>query len=218
MENSSILSAIALNSPQQDQLFTALSKAQGSFEIARKDGSNPHFKSKFASYTELVLATRPALCANGLSVNHKTITDYDGKQFMLTKLMHASGQFDACLVPLRPDKKMDVQGYGSERSYQMRYSYKEILGVAANDGEDDDGEAAVGRNNEQKSNISYVYIDSNVVTPAQIKTIDLALSSFENGEWLRARILEHNKVVSLNELSRTEYDNALKFIMANGKS
>ena len=213
--NNSILTTILLSSKEQNELFTALAKAQASYEIAAFDEKNPHFKNKFASYTALVKATRDALCANGLSVNHKTITDYDGKQYMLTKLNHSSGQFDASLVPLKPDKKTDVQGYGSERSYQMRYSYKEIVGVACHDKEDDDGEEAAKQ--ERESNTAKDPRASNVITQQQYNKLHEAISSFTNDGFLEETICEHNKVAEMSDLPAAAYDGALRFIMKNGK-
>jgi hypothetical protein len=216
--NGSIITTIPLSSKELNELFSALSKAQSQFEVACFDASNPHFKNKFASYAQLVAATRPALTANGLSVNHKTITDTDGRQYMITKLMHGSGQFDASLVPLRPpEKKGDIQGYGSERSYQMRYSYKEIVGVSCHDGEDDDGEAAVGRKYERGLNTSHDYASGNTMTLDQIKNLEQAISGLGNEQWIRSRILEFNEVGSLAELPASKYMAVFKFIADNGK-
>lgn len=215
--NLSILTTVPLSSPEQNELFTALAKAQAQFDVACFDESNPHFKSKFASYAQLVAATRPALTANGLSVNHKTITDTDGKQYMITKLMHSSGQFDASLVPLRPDKKTDVQGFGSERSYQMRYCYKEIVGVCSHDGEDDDGEAAVGRSRVQKSNTSDDYDAHNTITKQQAITLQEALDSLGGGSDMLDRILRFNKIETLDRLPAAKYTQVLKFIVDNNR-
>jgi hypothetical protein len=217
MEVSSIITTIALISTNQNELFTALAKAQASYEVACFDSANPHFKSKFASYAELVAATRPALSANGLSVNHKTITELDGRQFMFTYLNHSSGQFTASLVPLRPDKKVDVQGFGSERSYQMRYSYKEIVGVCAHDGEDDDGEAAVGRPQQQGSIKNNDTWQDDTITKEQALTLTQLLSTYENGSVLEDCIKKYNCIDGLAQLTQSRYQQALAYIKKERK-
>ena len=215
--NNTLITTILLSSKEQNELFAALAKAQSEFKVAAFDESNPHFKSKFASYKALVAATRPALTKNGLSVNHKTITDTDGRQYMITKLMHGSGQFDASLAPLKPDKKIDIQGYGSERSYQMRYSYKEIVGACSHDKEDDDGAAAVNAQNEQISNTSNDSIHDKPITQDQVKRLEVAVGRLGNEEWIRARILQFNEVGSFAELRQSDLKAVGKFIVDNGK-
>ena len=217
METNSIIFSIPLCSPAQNELFAALAKAQSQFEVASFDALNPHFKSKFASYAQLVDASRPALTANGLSVNHKTLTDIDGKQYMMTRLLHSSGQFDANLVPLRPDKKMDVQGYASERSYQMRYSYKELVGVCAHDKEDDDGEAAVAHSREYRSDIGNDPAPDKPITPDQIQRLEKAVSGLGNEDYIRARILQYYEVGSFAELPQSDFRTVIKYVVDNGK-
>jgi hypothetical protein len=217
MEQPPIITTIPLSSPQQNELFAALSKAQGEFQVACFDSANPHFKSKFASYAQLVAATRPALAANGLAVNHKTVTDIEGRQYMITKLVHSSGQFDASMVPLRPEKKIDVQGFGSERSYQMRYSYKEIIGVCAHDGEDDDGEAAVGRPYQQGSNRNNDIQYDDIITKEQALSLAQLLNTYENGSVLEATIKQYNVIEGLAQLTLSRYQQALAYIKKERK-
>ncbi len=216
METNSIITTIHLCSTEQKELFTALAKAQSQFTVAAYDELNPHFKSKFASYKSLVAATRPALTANGLAVNHKTVTDIDGKQYMITRLMHNSGQYDASLVPLKPDK-MNVQGYGSERTYQMRYSYKEIVGVCAHDKEDDDGEAAVAPSREHRSPMANDPIHDKPITQEQLQKLEEAVIGLGNEEYIRARILQYNEVGSFAELPQSDFRTVIKYIIENGK-
>lgn len=131
----------ATQSGELNELATALSKAQAEFEVAQKKETNPFFKSKYADYSEVVKASRPALTKNGLSVTQQLITDEDGITWLETKLMHSSGQWMLSRVRIVPPKN-DIQSYASCVTYNRRYSYASLIAVATED-EDDDGEAAM---------------------------------------------------------------------------
>jgi hypothetical protein len=134
-----------LQSPQLNELFTALAKAQGEYKIAGKNNENPFFKSSYASYEDLVAATRPALLKHGLSVVGRMITKEGQKYFHLI-LGHSSGQYIISETDINPPKS-DIQSQGSYRSYQQRYAYRELTGVVVSDDvSDDDGEAVMQRN------------------------------------------------------------------------
>lgn len=125
-------------SEQIDQLATALSKAQGEVEGAKKDANNPHFKSKYADLESVWTACRAALTSNGLSVLQSPGLTHDGVMHMTTQLSHASGQWIRGEMSL-PLSKVDPQGAGSALTYMRRYALAAFVGVAP---EDDDGNAA----------------------------------------------------------------------------
>jgi hypothetical protein len=119
-------------------LAAALAKAQGAIDTAKKDATNPHFKSKYADLASVWDACRKALSDNGLSVV-QTPGECGGNQVeMTTMLLHASGQWisDRLTIPLA---KVDAQGYGSAITYARRYALSAMVGVAP---DDDDGNAA----------------------------------------------------------------------------
>lgn len=133
-----------MQSEQIDQLATALSKAQGAMKSAAKSKENPFFKSHYADLPAVWEACRDALSKNGLAVIQTT--QFDGTETWLeTTLAHSSGQWMRSRYPVRPAKP-DPQGLGSALTYSRRYALMAMVGVVAED-EDDDGEAAVGRTN-----------------------------------------------------------------------
>lgn len=134
-------------SPQLDQLFVALSKAQEEMDAAYKTKNNPFFKSRYADLGEIVGAARPALCKNGLSVMQQ-IVSWDGVHYLTTTVGHASGQWMRSCMAVNPLKD-DIQSLGSAITYLRRYCYASLMGVIV---EDDDGEAAVNRNSNQTPN------------------------------------------------------------------
>ncbi len=124
-----------------NELATALSKAQGVMGGAIKDSSNPFFKSKYADLHSVIEAIKKPLADNGLSYT-QLIETKDGEPYVTTMLMHSSGQSISASLKLKITKD-DMQGLGSAISYARRYGLQSIVGLSA---EDDDGEAAVGRN------------------------------------------------------------------------
>jgi hypothetical protein len=120
-----------------NEIATALAKAQGQIEGARKDSTNPHFKSSYADLSSVWDACRKALTSNGLSVAQGPVSD-DGRIGVSTMLMHTSGQWLRATFYMRPTKD-DPQGAGSALTYARRYALAAMVGVSP---EDDDGNAA----------------------------------------------------------------------------
>lgn len=133
-----------MQSEQIDQLATALSKAQGAMKSAAKSKENPFFKSHYADLPAVWEACRDALSKNGLAIVQTP--QFEGEATWLeTTLVHSSGQWMRSRYPVKPAKN-DPQGIGSALTYSRRYALMAMVGVVADD-EDDDGEAAVGRTN-----------------------------------------------------------------------
>lgn len=129
-----------------DQLATALSKAQPSLSAARKDATNPHFKSQYATLQSIWDAAREVLAPNGLSVV-QTFEATDGKLMNIrTTLMHTSGQWIAGVLSMAP-QQANPQGIGSAITYGRRYALASILGIVAD--EDDDGNGSVEEGREK---------------------------------------------------------------------
>lgn len=126
------------NSEQVNELFSALSKAQGEFKAIPFDKVNPHYKSKYASLSATLDSVRPHLKNNGLSVIQSVGSDENGYH-LCTRLVHSSGQFIASTLKLMVGRN-DMQGLGSAITYAKRYALQAMLGIAGD--EDDDGNAA----------------------------------------------------------------------------
>lgn len=121
-------------------LAAALCKAQADMKHATKAADNPFFKSKYADLPAVIDAVRPLLAANGLSISQMMDYDESGKTYLVTMLMHSSGQWLRGWYPINPTKN-DPQGVGSAVTYARRYSLSGMVGIASI-GEDDDGNAA----------------------------------------------------------------------------
>lgn len=129
-------------------LAAALAIAQGQIETAKKDSTNPHFKSKYADLTSVWEACRVALCTNGIAVVQSP-ESREGIQgvVLVTRLIHSSGQWLEGELHI-PVNKQDAQAVGTAISYGRRYSLAAMVGVVADD--DDDGTAASKNPPDQK--------------------------------------------------------------------
>ena len=122
-----------------NELAAALSKAQSQMSFASKDSKNPHFGSKYADLSAVWASIREPLTSNGLSVV-QTIEASDNKIFLVSMLMHVSGQWISSRMPVKTDKDT-CQGMGSGITYARRYSLAALVGCVQ---DDDDGNIAEG--------------------------------------------------------------------------
>jgi hypothetical protein len=128
-------------SDQINEIAAALAKAQRAMKPAVKDSTNPHFKSHYADLASCWDACRDALTANNLSVIQGASADGE-RVTVTTLLLHSSGQWvqDALTSAARD---AGAQSVGSAITYGRRYGLCAMVGIAP---EDDDAEAAQGRN------------------------------------------------------------------------
>jgi len=104
-----------------------------------KDGSNPHFRHRYATIANILKSVRPHLTKAGLVVTQMPVEENG----LSTLLMHGeSGQYIQSTCRMKPTKQ-DPQGQGSAITYMRRYSLMSILGL---EDDDDDGNAASGKN------------------------------------------------------------------------
>ncbi len=129
---------IPLQSGEINELAKAMAKAQGAMTAAKMDGSNPHYRSNYATLDSIWTAARKPLSDNGLSVVQQLLPD----GILLTTLMHESGQWMKSYLKLNPIKN-DPQGVGSALTYGRRQAFAAMVGIAQ---ADDDAEGATGQN------------------------------------------------------------------------
>ena len=120
-------------------LAGALSKVQSVLEPAKKDATNPFFKTQYADLASVWKACRKPLADNGLAVT-QTLDIAEGGVVIETTLMHTSGEWIAGKLLIKPveDKPQSV---GSAITYARRYSLAAMVGVCP---EDDDANEAMG--------------------------------------------------------------------------
>lgn len=122
-----------------NELAGALSKAQGAISGAVKGKENPFYKSKYADLSAVMTACREPLSVNGIAIIQGM--QFEGvERWIETLLVHSSGQWVSANYPVKPVKD-DPQGLGSAITYARRYALMALVGIAAED-EDDDGNNA----------------------------------------------------------------------------
>ena len=182
----------------ENNLASALCKAQQAMESAYEGGYNPHFKSKFCRLTDLINASRPALTAHGLSVIQYPNSDSD-VTYLVTVLMHSSGEKIVSQVKMVLDKPSDIQSFGKVMTYLKRYAYAAIVGIAIADDEDDDGNSISVQSNPLVGNPgqNVTPSGSNCISEKQYGMLKAIL---KGDEQIEAKICAHYKIESLDKL------------------
>jgi hypothetical protein len=127
----------------------SLGQFQQEVKQPEKDGTNPHFKSKYVTLDGTVKAIHECAPKHGLSYIQSPLMTESGVG-VTTILMHSSGEFiefDPFILPM--DKKT-AQGAGSAITYARRYSLSAAFGIVSD--LDDDGNEATDSN---RSNQNY---------------------------------------------------------------
>jgi ERF superfamily len=125
------------SSQSTEKLDAALAKAQSGFKVARKDQSNPFYKSKYANLLSVWDACRDALHENQISVTQWPIHSSDQMVHLVTRIAHQGEWIKATFS--MPVTKQDPQGYKSAVTYLRRTCLEAALGIVD---DDDDGNAA----------------------------------------------------------------------------
>ncbi len=128
-----------MESDTLNELFTAMSKAQGEISNAKKSKTGVH-RSTYADLAGVMDCARGPLSKNGLTVIQiidQTPEMNTSEAYLITTLGHISGQWIKARVRL--DFSKDVHSSASQITYMKRYSFCAIVGIAT---EDDDGHKA----------------------------------------------------------------------------
>ncbi len=140
-----------------NEISKAMANAQGEMEPALKSSKNPFFKSNYADLAAIMESIKVPLKKNDLSIWQDVITNEKGIS-VCTMVSHSSGQwieFGPLEISLA---KRDAQSVGSAITYAKRYSLSAAVGVVSDN--DDDGEAAMGRNGKHETkNVQQLSVD-----------------------------------------------------------
>jgi len=115
----------------------AFNKVQGVLEPVKKDASNPHFGSKYATLGAVWESVRGILTENGFAILQGGV-QLNGKNYLRTTLYHVGGHSESFDYPLIEDTS-NPQKVASSVTYSRRYAIAAILGLST---EDDDANAA----------------------------------------------------------------------------
>lgn len=130
------------------KLAAAFVAFQAELTPVKKSADNPFFKSKYADLGAVQRHVQPLLARHKLAVMQPTRKGAEGKLELVTRLVHDSGAYLEEVTEVTVAKS-DVQAKGSGITYERRYAYMAMLGVVADD-EDDDGNAATSKAQSQE--------------------------------------------------------------------
>jgi hypothetical protein len=172
-------------SEQINEIALALSNFQGAIGNVHKTENNSFFKSKYADLATIRSFIKQELHNNGLAVSQLLEGDCE----LTTILTHTSGQYFKSTSKLYP-VKIDPQGIMSATTYQRRNALMAILGLAAED-EDDDGNSANLRG-------------SNSVLEACLSLISASNEDELKAVWTKHKDFQQNALFSkLKDISKT---------------
>jgi hypothetical protein len=174
-----------------------ISKALASFqkEVKQpvKDGTNPHFKSKYVTLDDTVKAIHDTAPNHGLSYVQSLSTNENGVG-VSTLIMHESGeyiQFEPFYLPM---EKKTAQGAGSAATYSRRYSLSAAFGIVSD--LDDDGNQATADAKEM--------ITSEQVGKIKVLAKTLAKHHGLNEQEMYQKILNTSGRVDITQLSKQQ--------------
>lgn len=180
-------------------LSVALAKAQAECKRAVKSASNPHFRSTYAPLHEYMSVFGDTFCKYGLSVVHMP-SIMDGQLVLHSRLMHESGQWIGCTLPVSIDEKRSgPQAIGSALTYMKRYALGCLTGIA-DAAEDDDAEAATIHDPQVRVEPSPAQIANGPISDKQVAFLR---SKLKGDEALTQRI--EKKFGSLDSIPRREF-------------
>ena len=142
-------------SQETNEIFAAFALFQGELDNASKGKSGHGYK--YADLAECINTAKPFLAKNDLAVAQLIGSTEDGKPTLTTMLTHKSGQHISDTLVMSEAKlqggggKNPVQELGSAITYQRRYAYAAILGIA----QEDDDAASLTRKQENKARASF---------------------------------------------------------------
>lgn len=126
------------------EISGAILQAQQIIGGAKKDASNPFFRTTYSSLGSVMEACKKALNDNGITVLQPVGTTDDGQVYVETVLLHESGEYISDRMPISVKQPNDPQAQGSAITYARRYSLQSMVFIPA---EDDDAEGAMDREN-----------------------------------------------------------------------
>lgn len=186
---------------ENNNIYKALARAQAHYKPVTKTGYNPHFKSSFLTYEDLIEASREALVKEGISVTHCLTYDAERDVSCLETSLLCNGQNIVSTTPIYLKDRTNIQSLGSAITYLKRYQYAAICGIAASEEDDDGNSLSTPSNHETASD-------------KQIEFIKMLLKNAPERE---AKICAHYKIESIEQLPRNNASEVIKTLQAKAK-
>lgn len=135
-------------SAEVDKIFAAVVALQSEINNPKKSKQGHGYK--YAELAQIIELSREPLATNGLAVA-QYCTAIDGQSYLVTQMIHSSGQWLRGYYPLEKAGMRavnDAQQMGAAMTYARRYNLAAMLGVA----QEDDDAASLGGQRQQPRN------------------------------------------------------------------
>lgn len=135
-------------SAEVDKIFAAVVALQSEINNPKKSKQGHGYK--YAELAQIIELSRDPLATNGLAVA-QYCTAIDGQSYLVTQMIHSSGQWLRGYYPLEKAGMRavnDAQQMGAAMTYARRYNLAAMLGVA----QEDDDAASLGNQRQQPRN------------------------------------------------------------------
>lgn len=200
-------------------VYQALAQAQAGYTDVQYSGENEYYKTRYATLSDLVKSTRPALTEQGLSVFQHIEQDEHGNNFLKTVLAHKSGQTLESVIRIIPPKNT-IHHIGSYIAHMRRLTYASLVGVMVHDADDDDGYMCMEDWSETVSKgtkPSYTSPDTHSkkfkrISKDELQELEKSLGSHTD---LGQQICEDYHLQNLSELPADKYEFILTQIRKN---
>ncbi|MDE4918320.1 ERF superfamily protein [Cupriavidus metallidurans] len=130
------------------EFFGALASAQGAFEplvknraVTIRPKEKAPYSFRYADLEEIRTKTTPALATNGFALTQLVTNKPTGGIHLRTILGHKSGARMESLLDVPRGREGEIKDFGAYVTYLRRYVVGSMLGVAADDDLDEDGQA-----------------------------------------------------------------------------
>jgi hypothetical protein len=185
--------------PEKTTIYQKLIKFQSEMSAIKKNSTNPHFKSPYATLDQIQSSIQKTLTANDLGYTQEVVFEEDQTK-LLTTLFDVDGNEKKTLYPI------SIQGtpqqVGSAMTYAKRYSLTALLGLII-EGEDDDGNEA---QNQPKTEVTWLTNDQFAKTKISndVKAIELVIKSYSTATHKMSRAFKEQLQHRINELQQSQ--------------
>ncbi len=214
---------ILFESDQLDEIIPALIAAKQEFPAIVKAVRGA--RSKYATLEDYLCAVEPVLSRHGLTICQPEQCMVDEASMhvtdiaLITTLYHTSGQFLRSAAPLVAARDLDAgqggnkfQAYGGQLTYRRRYAIAALLGITA-ENEDDDAESLNGMNINRRPTAPKVEITP-TITKEQAAILEDELKDLPD---VRARFLKSREITTLTQLPAARFASDFRLIQERAR-
>jgi hypothetical protein len=193
-----------MQQPSTIKIDLKLLKFQNEVDVIKKDASNPHFKSRYASLYNMLSETKPLLNALKCIITQPII---DNKVYTIVTDTE-SGEYRQSWVELPPSQ--NPQAAGSAITYFRRYTLAALLALEIE--EDDDGNTAAQHNTSASNGSEKQWLNKHAdkAKTQTTETWEKVVASLHNGYTLE----QVEKKYKINKELKEELEAIIKSIHA----